>query len=105
METAITFTFGQVVTACGAIVTVSAVVALVAKVITKILEPNKTQDDRLATIEKANEDLEHRVEAIEDSGRITQRALLALLKHGIDGNAIDSMKEAEDELTKYLIKK
>ena len=31
------------------------------------------------------------------------KALLALLSHGIDGNAIDPMKEAKAALESYLI--
>lgn len=31
------------------------------------------------------------------------KALLALLSHGIDGNAIDPMKEAKAEIENYLI--
>lgn len=33
----------------------------------------------------------------------SMKALLALLSHGIDGNAIDPMKEAKAALESYLI--
>ena len=34
-----------------------------------------------------------------------QRALLALLSHGIDGNEIDGMRRAKTELETYLTSK
>jgi len=36
---------------------------------------------------------------------VTQRALLALLAHGIDGNHLPQMEEAKQELELHLIKK
>ena len=46
-----------------------------------------------------------RLDAIEEGNRVTQKALLALLSHGIDGNDVDSMRQAKGELEEYLIKK
>ena len=51
---------------------------------------------------KAREDYE-RLNQLEEGNAITQRALLALLAHGIDGNDIEAMKQAKAELTDYLI--
>lgn len=81
-------------------------------------EPTKQLENRLATIEKVlNEDYAQkfksydahfdndlrRIEEIERGNRVTQQAILALLKHAIDGNEISALKEASDALTKYLI--
>jgi hypothetical protein len=41
--------------------------------------------------------------AIDKGERVTQRALLALLEHGIDGNNLKQMKEAKNELQNHLI--
>ena len=46
-----------------------------------------------------------RIEGIERGNRVTQRALLALLSHGIDGNEIDAMSKAKEELENYLIQR
>ena len=46
-----------------------------------------------------------RLDGIDDSTRVTQRALLALLAHGIDGNHQHQMEEAKQELELHLIKK
>jgi len=44
-----------------------------------------------------------KIEAIEEGNRVTQKALLALLKHSIDGNNIDALKKAETALSEFLI--
>ena len=44
-----------------------------------------------------------RLDGIEDGNRATQRALLALLDHGIDGNNIAQMQKAKEELQEHLI--
>ena len=44
-----------------------------------------------------------RLSALEKSNNLTMKALLALLKHGIDNNNIDSMRKVKTELEEYLI--
>lgn len=63
-------------------------------------------------IEKELEDHESFLKAdkghltkIDESNKITQRALLALLSHALDGNSIQPMKEAKKVLEDYLINK
>ena len=116
METVIQFTPQQLIDTilaiCGAIVAVSAAVGVIAVLVKKAKSPNQKQNDRLDKLEerldKHDELLgnDHmRLQNIENGNRVTQRALLALLRHGIDGNDIDSMKKAESELQQYLIEK
>ena len=67
--------------------------------------PNAKQDRDLAELkewrkgvdEKLDSD-NRRLKAISESDRITQRALLALLAHGIDGNHQSQMEDAKKEL-------
>ena len=47
----------------------------------------------------------NRLNQLEEGNIITQRALLALLAHGIDGNDIEAMRKAKAELTDYLIER
>lgn len=44
-----------------------------------------------------------RLDGIDSGNRVTQLALLALLDHGIDGNNIDQMQHAKEELQNHLI--
>lgn len=46
---------------------------------------------------------EQRINKSEHGSNVTMKALLALLSHGIDGNAIEPMKEAKAALENYLI--
>lgn len=72
--------------------------------------PNARQDERLDELEewrkavdlKLSKD-DERLESIEDGNRATQRALLALLDHGIDGNNIKQMQDAKEALQNHLI--
>lgn len=44
-----------------------------------------------------------RIETLEEGNKVTQKALLALLAHAIDGNNVDQLRKAEDDLKNYLI--
>ena len=123
MDNVISFTPAELVafiTAIGgAIVTIGAVITLIAKLITRARLPELKQNERLdaieatlethqATLDKyevyfANDD--SRFKAIENSNRITLEALLALLKHAQDGNNVEALVDAEKNLKKYLIEK
>lgn len=116
MDNIISFTPAQLIAmflaVCGGIVAVSSAVGVIVAAVKKVKSPNDIQNTRLDNLEKKVE--EHteilakdksRFETIEEGNRVVQRALLALLAHGIDGNDIDAMKSAKDELTNYLIKR
>lgn len=108
-----------VISICGAITGIGAVIALLVKAVDRIKAPERAQDKRIElielkldkqekTIEKfkeffANDD--NRFKSIEKSNKITQGALLALLKHALNGNDINSLKDAEKTLESYLIDK
>lgn len=44
-----------------------------------------------------------RIDSLEDGQKAVCRGLLALLNHEITGNSIDKLKDAQAELTNYLI--
>lgn len=74
--------------------------------------PNAKQDERLSALEdwkkEVDKKLSHDHARFENQGRdnrVTQRALLALLSHGLDGNNIEEMRHAKEELQNYLIDK
>lgn len=108
----IAFTPGQVLALCSAIVVISGAVHVVINLFYKVSAPNKVQNTRLDNIELRLEkhdeffrrDLK-RFEGLEEGNRVTQRAILALLSHSIDGNEIGELKEAKKELQEYLIKR
>ena len=101
---------GVILAAAGAISTVGAAANWLVQLVKAIKAPNAKQDREIAELmewrkgvdEKLDND-NRRLKKQEDSDRITQRALLALLAHGIDGNHQKQMEEAKDELQNHLI--
>lgn len=64
---------------------------------------------RLDSLERWREEVERKLERdhdrlrdIDESFSVTQKAILALLDHGIDGNNIDTMRDAKEELHTHL---
>lgn len=72
--------------------------------------PNVAQDKRLDELEEWRKSVDLKLAAdkthldnIDEGNRATQRALLALLDHGIDGNNIKQMQDAKEALQNHLI--
>jgi hypothetical protein len=101
---------------CAGIITVSGALTSVIKVVQKVHEPEEEQDARIKSLEAEVSSIQERLklgnrrfevdaehlEKIDQSNVITQRALLALLSHSINGNDIDSLKRAKTDLEEYL---
>ena len=123
MDNVIQFTPAQLIalilSVCAAIVTISAAIGVIAKALDKARAPEKVQNERLDAHEKRLNALDEvvikfreyfdnddkRFKAIEKSNKITQSALLALLKHSLNGNDTESLKKAEKSLEEFLIDK
>lgn len=72
--------------------------------------PNDQQNKRLDELEAWKAEVDRKLindnthlSNIDSDNRVTQRALLALLDHGIDGNNITQMQHAKEELQEHLI--
>lgn len=101
-----------VLAVAGAISTLAGAANWLVKLVQVVKAPNAEQDRRLSDLEKHMEEVDgylandkRRLDNIDESTRVTQRALLALLAHGIDGNHQKQMEEAKKELELHLIKK
>ena len=119
MDTVIQFTPSQILVIAGAIITLSTACGVIVNLLSKLREPEKKQDDRIKACENrldkidvilekfqgffSNDD--RRFKEIEEGNKITQTALLALLKHSINGNDTKALKDAEKSLEEYLINK
>ena len=112
MDTVIAFTPSQILMLCSAVVLISSAVQVILNGVAKLSAPNKTQNERLDNIERTlaqhdeyfRRDLT-RFEAIDNGHRVTQRAILALLQHSLDGNDVEALKKAKNELQDFLIDK
>lgn len=99
------------VLACAsAIVLLSNAAEKIGKAIQTAKAPNVKQDERLDKVEKHLEEVDSflaidkkRLDSLDEGNRATQKALLALLDHSIDGNNIKQMQEAKEDLQNYLI--
>ena len=119
MDTIIQFTPAQLIALAGAVITISTACGVIVNLITKLKEPEKKQDERIKSCESRLDKLDviiekfqgyfsnddRRFKEIEEGNKITQTALLALLKHSINGNDTKALKEAEKSLEEYLINK
>lgn len=116
METVISFTPAQLAAAflwiCGAITAAGGAIAVLIKWRDSRAAPDQEQNARLTALEGRMETVEKyltnddtRIKEMERGNRVTQKAILALLKHAIDGNEIDGLRQATSELNEYLINK
>lgn len=110
---------GFILAVCGLIITLSSAIGVIVGLINKARQPELKQDNRITECETrlnrhdevlekyqgyfANDD--KRLIRIEESNRVTQRGMLALLKHSLNGDDVDSLKRAMKDLENYLIDK
>lgn len=102
--------WAMVAAVAGGIILLGNAADKIASIIRAFKAPNAHQDERLDELEawrmtvdaKLETDF-NRLNAIDDGNRVTQRALLALLSHGIDGNNIQQMEDAKTALENHLI--
>lgn len=94
----------------SAIVLLAQAAEKIGKAVQLAKAPNVKQDERLSTLEEWRKGVDQKLandkkhlDAIDEGNRVTQRALLALLDHSIDGNNIKQMQEAKDALQNHLI--
>ena len=94
----------------AAFCTIAAAVGYIIKAAKAAKAPSDKQNARLAALEaevqtiKAKlENDNDRLESLDEGNRVTQRAILALLDHGIDGNNIEQMQHAKEALQNHLI--
>ena len=101
---------GGILALAGAVSTIGSAVEKIVKVVKAAKAPTDSMADRITELETWKEVVERKLnkvqthfDAIDASDRITKVALLALLDHGIDGNNIDQMQHAKEELQTHLI--
>lgn len=107
-----TLFYQMVMTVCVTITTVSAAIAVIVKAYQIMKKPEKTQNERITALEKKVERFEElfdndnkRLIELERGNRIMQQSMLALLSHTLNGDDVDSLKKAKDNLQNYLINK
>lgn len=94
------------------VILISNFILMIAMWIDKIKSPWSKQDTRIDCLENRVNDLyenlskgKDRIKELEKGTVVTQEALLALMTHSIDGNHIDELTKARDDLHTYLTHK
>lgn len=118
-ETVVQFTLAQLLAYAGAIITISTAIGIIINLVSKLKEPEKKQNERIKALEDRADKFDlivekfqgyfdnddKRLKEIGEGNKITQTALLALLKHALNGNDTEALKVAEKSLEEYLINK
>lgn len=102
--------WAAILATASAIVLLSNAAEKIVKAYKAAKAPIAQQDERIEALEKWRLEVDKklisdhdRLSAIDAGNRVTQRALLALLDHGIDGNNTEQMQHAKEELQDHLI--
>lgn len=108
----ITITLTQILAVCAGISCMAGAVTWIIRLIKQVKAPSKAISGRVEAVEKELnrhgsllDNDNKRLNEIQHGEHVTQRAIIALLSHGINGDAIESMIKARDELQEYLIER
>lgn len=101
--------WGLCLTVAQAISTIGNAIEKLTKLRRAAAAPNEEQNKRLDALETRMSEAEAKLgrdfaafKSLEESTAVTQRALLALLGHGLHGNNVEEMTASEKELKSYL---
>lgn len=99
-----------VLAVASAIVLLSNAVEKIAKAAKAAKAPENAQNQKIAEIESRLDNLEREIMRDEkqlkdarECNHVITKGVLALLDHGINGNNIDQMKDARQDVEAYLI--
>ena len=94
----------------SAVNTLGSAAEKIVKAIKAAKAPNDTQNARLDALEEWKKEVDSKLDRdldrfgrLDEGMHVTQRALLALLDHGLDGNNVKQMQDAKEGLQTYLI--
>lgn len=105
-----TLLIGGILALAGAVVTVGGAVEKISKAVRVAKAPEQAQNSEIIEIKKRLDKLESKlktdesqIEASKECNRVLTKGMLALLEHGINGNNIDQMRDAKNDVEAYLI--
>lgn len=97
---------------CTAMTLIVSIINIILTIINHAREPEVKQDERLTDLEERMTRAEEKLasdkkefERYEEGNKIVMQSLLALMRHSIDGNHVDNLKEAAKHLDDYLVNK
>ena len=90
---------------CTIVMSLGGAGAIIISIIKWFKKPDKDRDIMINEHEKKLENDHKRLMELEESNKIMMQSMLALMSHAIDGNHIEDLKQARDDLQKYLIRR
>ena len=100
-------TFVQIRDAAIVAIAVMGFIVLLGNVIKTIKDwtkPGQTVTKWREDMDKAMNDNNERLSVVEEGNKVIMKALIAIMRHEINGNSVDKLQTALDELNDYLIK-
>ena len=91
--------------ACVIITTLGGAGAIIISIVKWWKQPDKDRDKMLNEHEKKLDNDHKRLMELEESNKIMMQSMLALMSHAIDGNHTEDLRQARDDLQKYLIRR
>lgn len=118
-EKIFSFTLADVAAGLSLIISAAAVWGICMKIASWAKKPNEQQNKQIEEQKKEIEEIkktlkEHEsffakdkqiIAAIKEENHLVMESLFALLQHGIDGNNIEPMQQAQKRIQDYLINK
>lgn len=106
-------TFNFIICISAGILTILNLIDKLIMASNKAKEPMESIERRLSELERKTDEeykkildgYDKRIADIETSNKKTMKAILALLKHSIDGNNKSALEEATKDLSDYLVEK
>ena len=89
----------------GCFAVVGGAIAYIVKGAKFVTKPNTDQNKQIKENNEKIQDHEERLTTQEKQSELIMQGVLALLSHSIDGNNIDGMKTAKNDIQKFLIQK
>ena len=90
---------------CGSFATVAGAVAIIYNIHQKAKQPDTERDEALSKHQEMLDNDNKRLKELEESNKIIMQSMLAIMSHEIDGNHVEDLKQARDDLQKYLIRR
>lgn len=90
---------------CGSVATIAGAGAIIYKIYKSAKRPDTERDEALERHQRLLDNDNKRLKELEESNKIIMQSMLAIMSHEIDGNHVEDLKQARDELQKYLIRR
>jgi hypothetical protein len=90
---------------CGSLITIAGAGAIIIGLINKAKKPDTERDEALKRHAELLDNDNRRLKELEESNNIIMQSMLAIMSHAIDGNHVEDLEKARNDLQQYLIKR